>query len=293
MRGNIPYGCGQCLPCRVNLRRQWMWRQFLEGLTHEENAFVTLTYNEEHVPANGALEPRELQLFIKKLRFAIYPLRVRYFAVGEYGEKNLRPHYHLSLFGMSGFTVVPCGDKFSTGAQIINRCWERDGRSLGFTRTDEFNHLTAQYVAGYTVKKLKDRKDGRKWIVPEFSRMSRRPGIGAAAMETIGRQLSSNYQTWDSGDVPRQLRVGKKLIPIGRYLLGKLRDEVGFSAEYQQEVRNRQTYERSVEQAVSLQSLLTSEEGLKTFKGAFLHDIEAKIIQVEARAKLYAKKDTI
>lgn len=277
MAGALAFGCGQCLPCRVNKRRQWMWRQFLESLCHDENCFVTLTYSDDFLPDGGRLRPEDLRVFIREIRRSIAPRRVRYFGVGEYGEENDRPHYHLSLFGVSRYSVLPCGDLPS----LIDRIWGK-----GFTTVFEFNHLTAQYVAGYTVKKLKDRKDGKEWVVPEFARMSNRPGIGAAAMETVARQLNSTYWDWKDGDVPHQLQIGQRKIPLGRYLLSRLRKEVGFSEEYTKEVRDRASWEKSVE----MQSLLNGVQDGSTIKAKYLEDIEGRLRQVEARAALMKKR---
>lgn len=285
MRGSIPYGCGQCLPCRVNRRRQWMWRQYLEGLCHEENSFVTLTYSDENFPVDGNLVPRDLQLFLKKLREQIKPLRVRYFAVGEYGEETVRPHYHLSLFGLSAFTVVSCGGEPKTGAAVIDECWGK-----GFVKVDEFNHLTAQYVSGYITKKLKDRKDGRHFDVPEFARMSTRPGLGYYAAVQLARDLA-NHPEWElSGDdAPRSLRVGKRTIPLGRYMLGKLREQLGFTSEYVQSLKDKAVYEQSID----MQALLANSPSGGTFKAAYLHDIEGKLIQVEKRAEIIKKRKSL
>lgn len=254
-----------------------MWRQYLESLTHDENCFVTLTYNDASLPSDGQLQPRDLQVFIREIRREIAPRRVRYFSVGEYGEENDRPHYHLSLFGVSAFTKCSHGYL----PEVVAATWGK-----GFTSVYEFNHLTAQYVAGYTVKKLKDRKDGKFWAVPEFARMSNRPGIGAPAMATLGKQLLGTYQSWESGDVPNQLSIGQRKIPLGRYLLRMLRREVGFSEEYAKKVRDRLSWQKSVE----LQSLLQGVEEGATIKKAYTKDIEGKLIQVEERAKLLKKR---
>lgn len=277
MAGNIPFGCGQCLPCRINRRRQWMWRQFLESLCHEQNSFITLTYDRRNIPGNWSLQPRDLQVFIRELRRVMYPVKLRYFGVGEYGEESFRPHYHLSLFGVSHFSRSSIGDFPST----VERIWKK-----GFTSVYEFNHLTAQYVSGYVVKKLKDRKDGYDWNVPEFARMSNRPGIGAGAMAVVAKQLDSNYSDWRTGDVPRQLQIGKRTIPLGRYLLSRLRKEVGFSEEYIKTIRDRTSWERSIE----MQSLLENSPPDGTFKASYLKDIEGKLASVEARAEILRSK---
>lgn len=280
MAGAIPFGCGQCLPCRVNRRRQWMWRQFLESLCHEQNSFLTLTYDTRNIPGNWQLRPDHLRDFIREIRRVCYPIRLRYFAVGEYGEESYRPHYHISLFGMSAVSRTSIG----MFADAVQRVWGK-----GFTSVYEFNHLTAQYVAGYVVKKLTDRRDNHEWIVPEFARMSNRPGIGAKAMEALAARLNSTYTDWADGDVPHQLQIGKRTIPLGRYLLSRLRREVGFKEELIKEIRDRKSYEKSIE----MQALFTDSSPDSTFKATYLNDIEGKLRNVEARAALYKKRRTL
>lgn len=284
MAGTIPFGCGQCLPCRINRRRQWMWRQYLESLTHEENCFVTLTYSPDHMPTGGNLEPRVVQLWLKRIRKVIDPLRFRYFLVGEYGDQSLRPHYHLSVFGLSGSTVVRSG-RHPTFERAVSDTWSR-----GFVQVAEFNELTAQYVAGYVTKKLTFAGDPRLGgRVPEFARMSRRPGLGTEAVKIIAKQLLSNGQSWESGDVPHELRIGKRRIPLGRFMLKLLRSEVGFTDEYSKEVRDRASMERSLE----LLALFTNSEGSLTITEAYKKEIAQKLLQVETRSKIFAKRGNL
>jgi len=89
------YPCGQCLPCRINRRRIWAHRIMLEAGLYGDNAFITLTYDDEHDPTS--LEPKHAQTFLKRLRHN-YPKPIRYYLVGEYGESTDRPHYHAALF---------------------------------------------------------------------------------------------------------------------------------------------------------------------------------------------------
>lgn len=284
MAGTIPFGCGQCLPCRVNRRRQWMWRQFFESLSHEENCFVTLTYDDVNLPTNGCLDARVLQLWIKRIRKVVYPRKLRYFGVGEYGDKSGRPHFHLSMFGVSGLTPI---DNFGGRPfeQAVAATWGK-----GYVQVAEFNELTAGYVCGYVVKKMTSGGDPRlEGRTPEFARMSNRPGIGADAMSVIAKQLLDMPQSWESGDVPHELRIGKKKVPLGRYLLKRLRHAVGFSEEYTKEVRDRLSLSRSVD----MLALLHNSKEAGTFKAAFLEEIEGRLAQVEARSKLFKKRDTL
>ena len=98
-QGLMEFGCGQCIPCRIGKRRLWTHRILLESFTHDYNSFVTLTYDESHLPEDGGLNHGHVQKFLKLLRKKVAPAKVRYFVVGEYGEKSGRPHYHLALFG--------------------------------------------------------------------------------------------------------------------------------------------------------------------------------------------------
>ena len=110
----ISIPCGHCIGCRLKYSRIWADRCMVEASYHEDNVFLTLTYDNDHLPKPldyitdtgerkvspvNPLEKRELQLFIKRLRKKFPEQRIRYFACGEYGGKTMRPHYHLILFG--------------------------------------------------------------------------------------------------------------------------------------------------------------------------------------------------
>lgn len=215
--GTIPLSCGGCLPCRIKQTSLWKNRQILESYTHDENAFVTLTYSEEELPKDGSVSPTTLKLFLKRLRKALSPRKIRFYAVGEYGEKSLRPHYHLSLFGAS------ISDEL-----IVQKAW-----GFGHTLTAEFNAATAAYVCGYITHKWKNKIDPDPrlgTLHPEFNRQSNRPGIGGPAMAVISDAIHTPgglNELERVGDVPRYLQIGKRKISLGRYLVQKLREEVG------------------------------------------------------------------
>lgn len=297
MGGAVAFGCGRCLPCRVNKRRQWMWRQYLESLCHEECSFVTLTYSDKYLPEGENLDPHVVLRTIRAIRKAIFPQRIRYFLVGEYGDTSGRPHYHLSLYGMSRFSVhevlSDTGETIGvTGEALIAKHWP-----WGFVSVAEFNELTAQYVAGYVVKKLTHAGDSRLGNrVPEFTRMSRRPGIGAGAMEIIAKSLIESGHgralIEDTGDVPSELRVGRRRIPLSRYLLHKLRQAVGLTPEQVKEAKERKTYESSVELQALLSAALT-DAPLSTARSVYLERMRGKLIQTEARSKLWKKRTTL
>lgn len=294
MSGTLPFGCGQCLPCRINRSRQWAARQFLESLTHECACFVTLTLDDDHLrKAAGdrpSVFPEELQLFLKRCRYYLGRDKIRFFGVGEYGERGGRPHYHLNLFGMSGTSVHQHGNRLRTGEEIIRRAWcePNDGhKPLGHILIGDFNEATAQYVSKYVVKKwtYKDHESlgGRH---PEFARMSLRPAIGAPAMKVLAKTIAETAVLDQLRDVPRELKVGKKSIPLGRTMLRVLRAASGFTDEYIQQVKDQVSYERSLEMLALFEDYEGSEE-VKTFRAAFLKAISQKVVQLETKSKIF------
>lgn len=85
--------CGQCIGCRLKYSAQWAARCFHESTMHEDNCFLTLTFDDEHLPES--ISVRDCQLFVKRLRKFASPEKLRYAYCGEYGELFLRPHYHV------------------------------------------------------------------------------------------------------------------------------------------------------------------------------------------------------
>lgn len=199
----------------------WTARLLLEQQQHPSSCFLTLTYRD---PAPVELRPRDTQLFMKRLRKRLsFP--VRFFLVGEYGDQTFRPHYHAALFGVDpGF------------APWIEEAW-----GLGFIHVGELNRNSAQYLAGYVTKKMTSeedpRLDGRH---PEFSRMSRRPGIGVGAVENLAKSyLTKSGSQWlqEDGDVTATIRMDGKLFPLGNTLRQKLRESVGWAPTMPEETR--------------------------------------------------------
>lgn len=185
------------------------------------------------------LIPRDLQSFLKRFRKAMSPSKIRFFACGEYGDENLRPHYHLALFN-----VPHCrfGQTRNNSALRRKTCCDicdllRSTWSMGNIQSDEFNIGTAQYIAGYVTKKMTAKDDyrlGGKY--PEFARMSLRPGIGADAMHELASQLLKFNLDQTQSDVPVTLAHGTRELPLGRYLRRKLRTLVGKDEKTPQEI---------------------------------------------------------
>lgn len=212
--GVSEFRCGQCMPCRIYRRHVWSSRMLLESFLHDESWFVTLTYDKDHLPEGGSLVPRDLRDFLKRLRSRIEPERIRFFAVGEYGEQSWRPHYHLIVFGLRYKWV-----------KELASIWGK-----GFVHVGEVNLTTTSYVAKYVQKGLGARDARLEGRYREFARMSLRPGIGAGAMEEFKR-LCSTYGGAKgisaTGDVPLAFRFDGKLSHFGRYLRDRLRNSLG------------------------------------------------------------------
>lgn len=253
----------------------------LEALKHDGSSFVTLTYADEHLPEGGSLCPRDPQLFLKRLRKAIHPLKLRYYLVGEYGDRTFRPHYHLALFG------VP-----QEAYQTIADAWSVNGSPLGHVVVGSLTFESAGYVAGYVTKKMTSEDDPRLGgRHPEFARMSTRPGIGADAMDDIADLLFTKAGCAELarlGDVPFILKHGGKSMPLGRYLRRKLREKVGIpEMGFDSPSCKSQKEELSV--------LLKGKENLPwRHQSAIIAEaFKGKIRSVEARYSIFAKDKTI
>lgn len=144
----LTVACGKCLACRITKRREWSMRCVHELHMHDGTGlFVTLTYDEDHLPDDLSLNPIHLRNFVKRLRSRLSPLRFRYFGCGEYGELNGRPHYHLLLFGLSREHLLDIFESWKF-------CdWDRLMRDPFRKPIGNITTQTCQYVAGYMNKK--------------------------------------------------------------------------------------------------------------------------------------------
>lgn len=175
-----------------------------ESQCHKDNCFITLTYDDEHLPSDLSVDVVHWQNFARLLRKRMGSFR--YFHCGEYGDKNLRPHYHAILFGLDFADKVrlkknALGDWLFT-SELLSSCWKK-----GFSTVGAASYRSAAYVARYAVKKATepnsenphvlekqkrvfkryeriDQETGEVFYVkPEYVTMSRRPGIGANWLE--------------------------------------------------------------------------------------------------------------
>lgn len=179
----VTVACGQCVGCRVDRTQDWTTRIVHEASLHELNQFVTLTYDDQHLPANQSLIKADFQNFMKRLRkmhMKEQNAKLRYFAVGEYGDQLERPHYHAVLFGIDFADKRPHskndkGDQLFT-SETLDSIWGKGHTFIGSVTVQ-----SAAYVAKYCIKKVNGRMAASHYgqRIPEFAIMSLKPGIGS------------------------------------------------------------------------------------------------------------------
>lgn len=187
--------CGQCIGCRVQKAKEWALRCVHEASLHEENCFITLTYDDEHLPSPPSVNVGHFQKFIKRLRKRIAPKRIRYFHCGEYGERLRRPHYHALLFGYDFADRQDAGDGVFV-SEILENVWGK-----GYCTVGDVTFQSCRYVASYVTKKITGDKRWSHYLTvephtgeiqsiePEYVTMSRRPGIGKGWLEKYGSDV--------------------------------------------------------------------------------------------------------
>lgn len=183
-----------------------------EAACHRENCFLTLTYDDAHLPSGGVLSKRDVVLFFKRLRKDVAPQLVRYFVCGEYGSVGFRPHYHVLLFGFSFPDRVRWSSRGGfpvwRSAQL-ERLW-----SFGLSEIGEVSFESASYVARYLVKAGKrtvlDRSTGE--VASEFAQMSRRPGLGREWIERYRDEVYPADRVISRGEPSRPPRYYDKYL---------------------------------------------------------------------------------
>lgn len=198
--------CCKCLGCRIDYSRDWAVRCTHEAeiLQHPGpgSSFVTLTYNNAHLPEHASLQYQDVSLFLKRLRKRLHPRKISYYYSGEYGEPSedndgvARPHYHLLIFGWS----FP--DKYFVknrrGNPVYRSPFLEEVWTAGFSEIGNVTFQSAAYVARYVIKKreVDDERYMRvdEWgelhqVQPEQCRMSLKPAIGRNWLDKYWRDI--------------------------------------------------------------------------------------------------------
>lgn len=201
-RGQL-VACSYCPGCRSRRSATWALRLGDEYQEWDRSCFLTLTISDEIFSDPNAPDPtrvrrRDLQLFFKRLRKSGF--RFKYYAVGEYGERSARAHYHLILFGLDRRDRV-----------AIEAAWP-----WGIVDIGNVEPASIRYVTGYVMKaplgRLRvhaERTDKN----PPFSVMSQKIGASGA--------VARRHTLVTQGVV----RVGSRAVVAPRYYVGRLSEE--------------------------------------------------------------------
>lgn len=217
---NLP--CGRCLGCRGNKAFEWGERSNHEASLHKHNVFITLTYDDQHLPRDHSLLPEDLQRFIKRLRRATTrrgghrvateaEKSIRYLACGEYGETYDRPHYHAVIYNCA----FPDAKRVGTDlyeSDCLSELWPNGGHRIG-----DATAAAATYVAQYSLAKQGQGDHDKDGVYrhPPFLRMSLKPAIGMQWLEQYYKDMKHGYLVTKDGrkmGVPRYYRQKIKSI---------------------------------------------------------------------------------
>lgn len=192
----ITVPCGKCGFCLATKRSDWVNRLMIEWKQSQASCFITLTYANAHLKwlsGKPQLIKSDLQKYFKRLRKAGH--KFRYYAVGEYGSKTFRPHYHVLLFGN-----IP--------EQVIRQTWDK-----GLVHIGQVTLASVGYCAKYVINS-KDyfMKQGRE---APFAVMSRKPGIGA-------NYLTKAMIEWHKSDRKNYMLVDGQKRHLPRYYKEKI-----------------------------------------------------------------------
>lgn len=253
-----------------------------EAKMYKECVFITLTYDDEHLPAGRVSRPtlikEDLQNFMKRLRYFIEPDKVRFFGCGEYGTLNKRPHYHIIIFGLSlkdkrVFTNAVYDHK-SKGYYCLCKAWDKGLVHCGFVSVG-----SANYVAQYQLKKIKGKGARDKYnslgIEPEFALMSTKPGIGLKFMELHGEEfLRDGYV----------IQQGRK-VGLPRYYKDKL--------NYKESSTYKKLLDDKVQENIKDASAIDTIEKLRSHIQHHLDYIEQQIYHFDYISKMKGNNDEI
>lgn len=204
--GNIDIPCGRCIGCRLDHSRQWAVRCVHEASLYDENCYLTLTYDNEHLPAGGSLQPDDFTKFMKRFRKSLGDHRIRYYMCGEYGDQLKRPHYHALIFNYDfpdkELWKVEKGQRHYVSRSLTD-LWGNGICTIGAVTFE-----SAAYVARYILKKQKGKNAKAHYShtdkgtgeitgrVPEYTRMSLKSitgdgngGIGSGWFKAFERDV--------------------------------------------------------------------------------------------------------
>lgn len=187
--------------CRVDHAEQWAIRIMHHASLFDHNSFITLTYDDKHLPTHKGLQYPDVQKFIKRLRKKI---KISYYCAGEYGSITGRPHYHAAIFNEDWHQ-----DRYVFKRNAGNTLYESPTLTakwgLGSVQIGELNHDSAAYLAKYMTKALTgddtgkyneiiNPETGEIWKRPkEFAHMSLNPAIAKDWLRLYWPDVQNGY----------------------------------------------------------------------------------------------------
>lgn len=165
----VPIPCGQCFCCRLDLQKKYCDRMFCAWHSHDVSAFVTFTYDDEHLIikdgfCNASLSKDDLHKYLDNIKHQLKNVDFEYFACGEYGDKFNRPHYHVLFFGLD----------YQYHRKFFEKTWKK-----GLVKVLPCTSKAFKYVSKYIVKDTAF--DNAHYydlgLVPPFRKFSR--GLGS------------------------------------------------------------------------------------------------------------------
>lgn len=191
--------CGKCIPCLSHKRQEWIFRLQQEHKHAKEGAlFVTLTYDQKHMPTNYELDKKHVQNYLKRLRKVDGTNKIRYYLVGEYGSKSGRPHYHVLLFNAK-----------EEHARAVWR--DSKGNSIGIVHVGRVTAASIAYCTKYIIQPEISTHQKQK----PFALMSRAYGIG-------GKYLDDLIVAWHKEDDRNYVINDGKKQPLPRFYKSKI-----------------------------------------------------------------------
>jgi len=215
-KDRVTVACRRCYPCLSNIRNDWTFRLEQELKLAYSGYFITLTYDDVQLPIKKEDHPiarlahlvntygnrvfsevgvpslykKDVQDFIKRMRAKqdylinsnllknTYYNRysIRYYAVGEYGEKTKRPHYHMIVFNIHPEI-----------AEDIEKIW-----GMGHVVVKSAGTESIHYTTKYCIKRV---GQFDKTKVPPFNLMSKKPPLGIGYYYSAGRYHKDTLST--------------------------------------------------------------------------------------------------
>lgn len=216
--------CGRCRQCRIDRREMWIDRIMFEMSTmNHDGVFLTLTYNDLTYP--GQLVKSDLQKFFKRLRKNLDGRKIKYYAVGEYGEIGGEHNYYGNNLGRAHYHSIVLGVNPLVDYKYIRASW-----NLGFLKVAPANHATIRYVLKYMDKQLSQSewKDLHGDIPAPFATMSN--GLGKKYLidnQELLSELNGYYKNGVLRPLPkyyRQYLGGQSVADFGSAKRSKLLD---------------------------------------------------------------------